>query len=232
LRAVGEFRSGYAEASSDHADPAGSTIQTEDSDCVAVRDRGSVHCVARESRSGKSCGDPGIFVVTAGGGLKSLLVVLALSVALALLSTRPVWERLYIAVSGLPIGLVCGVFRVTAGCVFVQSGIEWFGRMVLFEFAGWATMVLAWSLLRTQRVLLSRLLIPPPARDVVPVLAGARMSDASSIPVAASAMGSPHARRVVNSGMDEPARVVMAIAEESTAAEVTGRRAEVLVAVT
>ena len=171
-------------------------------------------------------------LVTAGGGLKSLLVVLALSVALALLSTRPVWERLYIAVSGLPIGLVCGVFRVTAGCVFLQSGIEWFGRMVLFEFAGWATMVLAWSLLRTQRVLLSRLLIPPPARDVVPVLAGARMSDASSIPVAASAMGSPHARRVVNSGMDEPARVVMAIAEESTVAEVTGRRAEVLVAVT
>jgi hypothetical protein len=171
-------------------------------------------------------------LAAAGGGSRLLLVALALSVALALLSTKPVWERLYIAFSGLPIGLVCGVFRVTAGCVFLHTGIEWFARMVLFEFAGWATMVLAWSLLRTQRVLLSRLLIAPPARDVVPVLSGARMSDPTSTPVAGSATGSQHGRGVVSFGLDDLTTSRAAIAEESTAADVTGRCGEALVAAT
>lgn len=175
-------------------------------------------------------------LATVGGGLKNLLVVLALSVALALLSTKPVWERLFIAASGLPVGLACGVFRVTAGCVFLHAGGEWFARMILFEFAGWVTIVLAWSLLRTQRVLLSRLLIPPPARDVVPVLSGARTSAAFSSPVAGAAMGSQHVRRMTNSEMnsesDEPDSSLVVIADESTDAETTERRAEALVAAT
>ena len=116
-------------------------------------------------------------LVQASGGLRLLLAALALSMAVAVwLSNKPVWERLVIAASGLPIGVASGVFRVTVGCLFVEAVSSSIGRLILFEFAGGVTLAIASSCLLAERELLSRLLIPPPARDVVPVLRGAESS--------------------------------------------------------
>ena len=106
----------------------------------------------------------------ASGGLRILIAVLAVSMAAAALSSKPIWERLFIAASGFPIAILCGVFRVTAGCLLHVGVSGSLGDVVLFGFAGWLTLGAAWCLLLTERELLSRLLIPPPARDVVPVL--------------------------------------------------------------
>lgn len=112
----------------------------------------------------------------ASGGLRVLLAVLAVSAAAAALSSKPVWERLFIVASGFPIAILCGVFRVTAGCLLHIGVSGWLGDVLLFEVAGWVTLAAAWCLLLTERELLSRLLIPPPAREVVPVLRGVELT--------------------------------------------------------
>ncbi|MDA0283220.1 MAG: archaeosortase/exosortase family protein [Planctomycetota bacterium] len=103
------------------------------------------------------------------GGLRMLLAVFALAVAAGIASSKPAWERLFIAGSGLPIGLLCGVMRVTLGCVLLESVSEWLATQVLFDFAGCTTTVLAACSLAFEVWLLSRLLIAPPAREAVPV---------------------------------------------------------------
>ena len=112
----------------------------------------------------------------ASGGLRVVFAVLAVSMAAGALSSKPVWERFFIVASGFPIAILCGVFRVTTGCLLHVSVSEWLANLLLFEVAGWVTLAAAWSLLLTERELLSRLLIPPPAREVVPVLRGVELS--------------------------------------------------------
>lgn len=123
-----------------------------------------------------------IDISVASGGLRILLAVLALATAAAALSSKPVWERLLIVASGFPIAIVCGVIRVSAGC-FLHTGVsDWLGGLLLFEVAGWLTLSLAWGLLQAERALLSRLLITPPAREVVPVFCGVEQSAARMKP--------------------------------------------------
>jgi exosortase/archaeosortase family protein len=112
-------------------------------------------------------------VAVASGGFRVLLAVLAVSTAAAALASKPVWERLFIIGSGVPIAILCGVFRVMAACLLLVGSSEWLAELILFEVAGWLTIALAWGLLLTERKLLSRMLIPPPAREVVPVFRSA-----------------------------------------------------------
>ena len=125
-----------------------------------------------------------IDISIACGGLRVLLAVLALSTAAAALSSKPVWERLFIVASGFPIAILSGVMRVAAGC-FLHNGVSnWLGDLLLFEVAGWLTLALAWGLLQTERQLLSRLLIPPRAREIVPVFRSAELSAHPTKPTA------------------------------------------------
>lgn len=119
----------------------------------------------------------------ASGGLRVMLAVLAVSAVAAALSSKPVWERLFIVASGFPIAILSGVFRVTAGCLLHVGISGWLGNLVLFEVAGWLTLGTAWCLLLAERALLSRLLIPPPPRDVVPVLRSVELSTRTPNPV-------------------------------------------------
>ncbi|MFT5323520.1 MAG: hypothetical protein ACI8P0_001370 [Planctomycetaceae bacterium] len=118
----------------------------------------------------------------ASGGLRVILAVLAVSMAAAALSSKPIWERLIIVASGFPIAILCGVFRVAAGCLLHVGVSGWLGDLLLFEVAGWLTLAAAWCLLLTERELLSRLLIPPPAREVVPVLRGVELTSHQTNP--------------------------------------------------
>jgi len=118
----------------------------------------------------------------ASGGLRVLFAVLAVSTAAAALSSKPIWERLFIGASGFPIAILCGVFRVTAGSLLHAGESRWLGDLLLFEVAGWLTLAAAWCLLLTERELLSRLLIPPPAREVVPVLRSVELNSHQTNP--------------------------------------------------
>lgn len=126
-------------------------------------------------------GNSSIDLASSSGGLRILLAVMATSTAAAALASRPVWERLFIIASGLPIAIACGVVRVTLGCLLIHSDGLWLANIVLIEVAGWLTLSLAWCCLLTERSLLSRILVPPPAREVVPVLIGKQSATDSQL---------------------------------------------------
>ncbi|NQV23760.1 MAG: exosortase/archaeosortase family protein [Rhodopirellula sp.] len=113
--------------------------------------------------------DSSVDLVTASGGLRVLIAVLLVSISAAALSAKPVWERLLIAASGLPIAIVCSVMRVTVGSLVLHEGGQLLANLILFDVAGWLTLALAWTFLLVERELLSRLLVAPPEREVVPV---------------------------------------------------------------
>ena len=102
-----------------------------------------------------------IAVANSSGGFRTLVSIFVMSVVVATLGKRPVWERGLIFVSSLPIAVLCNVARVTVIAALVHQ--------VVPVLAIWLTMPLALSLFGTELWILSRLLIAPPDRDVVPV---------------------------------------------------------------
>jgi exosortase len=52
-------------------------------------------------------------VAEACAGLRSLMTFISLGAALAFLSTRPLWEKIVITLSAIPIAIFCNVMRVT-----------------------------------------------------------------------------------------------------------------------
>jgi exosortase len=60
-----------------------------------------------------SSGRTQLFVAQACSGMKMLVAFFALSVALAYSTSRPVWQKLTLAIAALPIAILCNAFRVT-----------------------------------------------------------------------------------------------------------------------
>ncbi|MCS6851589.1 MAG: exosortase/archaeosortase family protein [Gemmataceae bacterium] len=100
-------------------------------------------------------------IVEACSGLRMLVVFFALSTAVALLAQRPVWEKLLILVSAIPIALVTNVARITAtGLLHEYAGSD-IANAVFHDLAGWLMMPFALALLGLELWVLSRLLIAP-----------------------------------------------------------------------
>jgi exosortase len=75
-------------------------------------------------------------VVEACSGVRSLLSFVALGVAWAYLQNRPVWQRVVLVASTIPVAILCNVIRVTVtGTMFVLDHSE-FGSDFLHEFTG------------------------------------------------------------------------------------------------
>jgi exosortase len=79
-------------------------------------------------------------VAEACSGLRMLMVFVALAVAMALLSERPIWERLLLVLSSVPIALISNILRIVAtGLLYSQvtdEGIrekahDWFGLAMM-----------------------------------------------------------------------------------------------------
>jgi len=145
-------------------------------------------------------GASAVDLALASGGLRILIAVMAVSTAAAVLASKPVWERVFILASGLPIGIACGIVRVTAGCLLFQGAAQWLANLILFEVAGWLTLALAWGCLITERLLLSRLLVPPLAREVVPVLIDSQSAAAAAIASAEQVTATVRGHRVAGPG--------------------------------
>lgn len=117
-------------------------------------------------------GDSTVGVAEACSGLRMLVVFFAVATAVAIVVQKPVWEKLLLVGSAVPIAVFCNVLRITVtGVLFETVGSAW-ARIVFHDLAGWLMMVLALGLLKLEMWLLDHILIDPPARDVVPVLAG------------------------------------------------------------
>ena len=64
--------------------------------------------------------EPGLDVAEACSGMRLLMAFLALGVAMAYLHYRPIWQRLVLLVSTMPIAIFCNIIRVTiTGFIYV-----------------------------------------------------------------------------------------------------------------
>jgi exosortase len=89
-------------------------------------------------------GDTRLGVVEACSGLGMLVTFFALSAAIAIvMRSEPVWARVGVLVSAVPVAVAVNVVRITAtGVLYDASQDEW-ARWVFHDVAGWLMMPLA-----------------------------------------------------------------------------------------
>lgn len=104
-------------------------------------------------------GDVRIGVAEACSGLRMLMVFFALSTAVAVLIEQPLWRRLLIVCSAVPIALVSNIARITSTGSLHALGYGDFAEAVFHDLAGWLMMVLALILLWIEIAVLDRLVI-------------------------------------------------------------------------
>lgn len=100
-------------------------------------------------------------VVEACSGLRMLVVFFAFATAVALIVKRPLWEKLLLVVSAIPIALVVNVVRITATGVLFETVSSQAAKLVFHDLAGWLMMPVALVLLGLELQLLKRLVIEP-----------------------------------------------------------------------
>ena len=94
-------------------------------------------------------------VARACNGLSMLVSFVALNALVVLVSRRPIWERILIMASAIPIALVSNIIRITAtGWSYYLWGRE-FGDKVAHDAAGFAMLGIALVLLQLELWLLS-----------------------------------------------------------------------------
>lgn len=101
-------------------------------------------------------------IVEACSGLRMLVVFFALSTAVAMLIRKPLWEKLTIAASAVPIALAANVMRITITGVFYDSFGNHFGGAFFHDLAGWLMMPLGLAFLGVELWILKTLLIERP----------------------------------------------------------------------
>jgi exosortase len=105
--------------------------------------------------------DREINIVEACSGLRMLVIFFALSTAVALMIRRPLWQKIVIVASALPIALVVNVLRITAtGVLFETVGSEW-AKAVFHDLAGWLMMPVALLFLGLELKFLAHLFLEP-----------------------------------------------------------------------
>lgn len=103
-------------------------------------------------------GEHKIEVVQACSGLRMLVGFTALCTAYAILCARPLWEKILIVLSSIPIAIACNILRITITGLLYQVGAEW-ARTFSHDAAGWAMMPVALLLLLAGLWYLDRLFV-------------------------------------------------------------------------
>jgi exosortase len=96
-------------------------------------------------------------VVEACSGLRMLVIFFALSTAVALIVQRPLWERLLILFSAVPIAIVANIVRITGTGVLLNAASTSLARAVYHDIAGWLMMPVGLCLLALELWVLNHL---------------------------------------------------------------------------
>ena len=113
-------------------------------------------------------------VVDACSGLRMFTIFLALAGGIALVTTRPVWERVAIFFFAIPISLAVNSIRITlTGLAYNFLGSEGEAariiKMVLHDFAGWIMMPMALGLLYLIYHALANVIIEEEQEKLAPI---------------------------------------------------------------
>lgn len=101
-------------------------------------------------------------VVEACSGLRMLVVFVALSAAMALLTRRPLVDKLILLVSAIPIAVVSNILRITATGILHEYTSSETANAFFHDVGGWLMMPLGLLFLALEIKILSHLLIDPP----------------------------------------------------------------------
>jgi exosortase len=104
-----------------------------------------------------------IGIVEACSGLRMLVIFFALSTAVALVIRRPLWEKLVVVFSAVPVALAVNVIRITVTGILHETVNSETANAVFHDLAGWLMMPLALLALGVELQLLKRLFLDPPA---------------------------------------------------------------------
>jgi exosortase len=116
--------------------------------------------------------EPPLDVAEACSGMRLLTAFLALGVAMAYLHYRPVWQRIVLLVSTIPIGIFCNIVRVTVtGFIYVMIHPR-YAQGVYHDILGMSMLPLAFGLYGLLALFMSGLFVEDgslnePAEDIV-----------------------------------------------------------------
>lgn len=106
-------------------------------------------------------------IVEACSGLRMLMIFFALSTAVVLVIRRPLWEKLVLAVSAVPIALLTNMVRITATGILHKTAGRAVADAVFHDLAGWLMMPMALGLMWLELQVLNRLFLEPSAAGQV-----------------------------------------------------------------
>lgn len=128
-------------------------------------------------------------VAEACAGLRSLMTFITIGAAMAFLSARPLWQKVVVTVSAVPIAIFCNVMRVSGqGLLDHYWSREW-SQGFAHQFAGMVMLIPAFFLLLLVGWLLDRVFV-----EVMPVGddGGVAVAEAvAKLEAAAAASGTP-----------------------------------------
>jgi exosortase len=101
-------------------------------------------------------------IVEACSGLRMLVVFFALSTGVALLIRKPLWEKVLVGLSAIPIALITNILRITVTGVLHDTVGSDLANAVFHDLAGWLMMPIGLAFLGLELLLLRHLLITPP----------------------------------------------------------------------
>lgn len=114
--------------------------------------------------------EPALNVAEACSGMRLLMAFLALGVAMAYLHDRPVWQRIILLASTIPIAVLSNIIRVTAtGFIYVLAGPQ-YTRGIYHDTLGMAMLPLAFALYGFLAWFMSSLFVEDdhdPGQDVI-----------------------------------------------------------------
>lgn len=103
--------------------------------------------------------EPALDVADACSGMRLLMAFVALGVAMAYLHWRPVWQRLVLLASTVPIAIVCNIVRVTVTGFIYVLGNPKYAQGIYHDMLGMLMLPLAFALYGGLAWLMSNLFI-------------------------------------------------------------------------
>ena len=114
--------------------------------------------------------EPPLDVAEACSGIRLLMAFVALGVAMAYLHYRPIWQRVILLLSTIPIAILCNIIRVTiTGMIYIFIGAE-YAQGIYHDMLGLMMLPLAFGFYGLLAVFMSNLFVeekPQTAEEVI-----------------------------------------------------------------
>jgi exosortase len=120
-------------------------------------------------------------VAEACSGLKSLMTFVSLAAAIAFLSARPLWQKIVIVVSAIPIAIFCNVMRVTGQGLLDHYVSPQLSESYAHQFVGVVMLIPAFFLILLVGWVLDRMFVDEAGEKPLPgrkIIARARAGEA------------------------------------------------------